>query len=104
VRPIQLLVRLLHSHVDPNWLRGVERESRNRLRESEPAASTFLGATGSLPQVGLSVLIWMLASHNMLGELGAANPQTGDAISFRFCQSQHFADAAKLFEEPSVEG
>jgi hypothetical protein len=34
VRPIQLLVRLPHSHIDPNWLSAAERESRNQPRES----------------------------------------------------------------------
>ena len=34
VRPIQLLVRLMRSHIDPNWVPAVERESRNQARES----------------------------------------------------------------------
>jgi hypothetical protein len=53
VRPIQLLVRLPRSDIDPDWLRDAERESRNPLRESESAANHILRGTGSLPQVGL---------------------------------------------------
>ena len=34
MRPIQLLVRLPHSHFDPNWLPALKRESRKQSQES----------------------------------------------------------------------
>jgi hypothetical protein len=50
MRLIQPLVRLPHSHIDPNWLSTVERASRTRPREFyEWAADLILSVTGSLP-------------------------------------------------------
>ena len=44
VRPIQLLVRLPHSHIDPKWLPAVEREGRNQPESQERAANHILSA------------------------------------------------------------
>jgi hypothetical protein len=50
MRPIQPLVRLPHSHIDPNWLSTVERASRTPPREFyEWVADHILSVTGSLP-------------------------------------------------------
>jgi hypothetical protein len=50
MRPIQPLVRLPHSHIDPNWLSTVERASRTPPREFyEWLADHILSVTGSLP-------------------------------------------------------
>jgi hypothetical protein len=51
MRPIQPLVRLPHSHIDPNWLSTMERASRTPAREFyEWAADHILRVTGSLPR------------------------------------------------------
>ena len=51
MRPIQPLVRLPHSHIDPNWLSTVERASKIPPREFyEWAANHILSVTGSLPE------------------------------------------------------
>jgi hypothetical protein len=50
MRPIQPLVRLPHSHIDPNWLSTVERAIRTTPREFyEWAADYILSVTGLLP-------------------------------------------------------
>ena len=50
MRPIQPLVRLPHSHIDPNWLSTVERASRTPPREFyEWVADHILSVTRSLP-------------------------------------------------------
>jgi hypothetical protein len=50
MRPIQPLVRLPHSHIDPNWLSTVERASGTPPREFYAwAAEHILSVTGSLP-------------------------------------------------------
>jgi hypothetical protein len=62
MRPIQPLVRLPHSHIDPNWLSTVERASRTPPREFYGwAADHILTVTGSLPGSRL-VFTNMLAS------------------------------------------
>jgi hypothetical protein len=49
MRPIQPLVCLLHSHIDPNWLSTVERVSSTPPREFyEWAADHILSVSGSL--------------------------------------------------------
>jgi len=34
VRPIQLLVRLLHSHIDPNWLMLIKTDLKFSIRDN----------------------------------------------------------------------
>jgi len=64
MRPIQPLVRLPHSHIDPNWLSTVERASRTRPREFyEWAADLILSVTGSLPGSRLVVNWDLRDSH-----------------------------------------
>jgi hypothetical protein len=47
MRPIQPLVRLPHSHIDPNWLSAVELESKIQPREFyERAAGHVFSASG----------------------------------------------------------
>jgi hypothetical protein len=49
MRPSQPLVRLSHSHIDPNRLSTVDRASRPPREFYEWAADHFLSVTGSLP-------------------------------------------------------
>jgi hypothetical protein len=55
MRSIQPLVRLPHSHLDPNWLSNVERASRTPPRELyEWAAGHILSAIGIAPRKSAS--------------------------------------------------
>jgi hypothetical protein len=66
MRPIQPLVRLPHSHIDPNWLSAVELESKIQPREFyERAAGHVFSASGSvtgslrLVFIGPLYFMWM---------------------------------------------
>jgi hypothetical protein len=83
---MQLLVRLPHSHIDPNWLSAVERESRTQPRESRTGSNHILSATGSLP---ISRLVFTNPIHL------AVKPATHHLIKGRVTADTGFATAER---------
>src|SRR5882672_9581993 len=79
MRPIQPLVRLPHSHIDPNWLSTVERASGTPPREFyEWVADHILNVTGSLPGsrlVGSDLRAWhrLWTDYGVLGNIRLAS-------------------------------
>src|SRR6266850_4049581 len=80
MRPIQPLVRLPHSHIDPNWLSTVERASRTPPREFyEWVADHILSVIGSLPGsrlVGSDLRAW----HRVWTDYGVLGNYSGPDV------------------------